>query len=312
MLAFLFVLAQCLLGLNPGKRVTQYAHRIWGQEEGLFQPTIYSILQTKDGFLWLGTQDSLIRFDGMRFRQFELDGSAVQHSLVRDLAQDREGNLWAALIGGGLVKVSASGAVTRYTRQNGLPSDNTSCVVSDSHGALWICTDRGLARWAEGRVRVITTAQGLPSNGIRSTCEASDGTRWVSGWDFGLAYSQGDRFTAYSDAQIAPRDNVTALVCAGDGSLWAGKETGLVHIQPSGSRTFTVRDGLPDNNVSALTQAPDGSIWIGTNDGVSRYGGDRVRDPQRYGLAAPDLAARKPLQRHAHYPRRFRFLRRRR
>jgi signal transduction histidine kinase/ligand-binding sensor domain-containing protein len=270
-LAFSLVLARCVFGLDPGKRVTQYAHRIWGQEEGLFQPTIYSILQTKDGFLWLGTQDSLIRFDGMRFRQFELDGSAVQRKLVRDLAQDREGDLWAALVGGGVVKITSNEEVTRYTTQNGLPSDNTSCVVSDSHDALWICTDRGLARLAEGRVRVTTTAQGLPSNGIRSTCEATDGTRWVSGWDFGLARSHGERFTAYSNSQIAPRDNVTALLCAADGSIWAGKETGLVKIQASGSRTFTVREGLPDNNVSALAQAPDGSIWIGTNDGVSRY-----------------------------------------
>jgi signal transduction histidine kinase/ligand-binding sensor domain-containing protein len=266
-----FLLVPAVFGLDPEKRLTQYAHRIWGQEEGLFQPTIYSILQTKDGFLWLGTQDSLIRFDGMRFREFDTDGSPNQHSLVRDLAQDREGNLWAALLGGGVARISPTGALTRYTTNNGLPSDTAFCVASDSHDAVWICTDRGLARFENGRFHVFTAADGLPSNGIRSTCEASDGTRWISGLDFGLARSSGQRFVAYSDPRIAPRDNVTALLCANDGSLWAGKESELVQIHAGGSHSFTVRDGLPDDNVSALAQAPDGSIWIGTNDGVSRF-----------------------------------------
>jgi ligand-binding sensor domain-containing protein/signal transduction histidine kinase len=269
--AFSLLLTPRTSALDPGKRLTQYAHRIWGQEEGLFQPTIYSILQTKDGFLWLGTQDSLIRFDGMRFREFDLDGSAVQHSLVRDLAQDREGNLWAALLGAGVARIAPTGIVTRYNAQNGLPSDTTFCVVSDLRDAIWICTDRGLARFERGHFRVFTTADGLPSNGIRSTCEAAGGTRWISGLDFGLAHSKGERFVPYSDPRIAPRDNVTSLLCATDGSLWAGKESGLVQVRTSGSRSFTVRDGLPDDNVSALAQASDGGIWIGTNDGVSRY-----------------------------------------
>ncbi|MBV8707597.1 MAG: hypothetical protein JO028_10440, partial [Acidobacteriaceae bacterium] len=77
------LLALCLgwpcVALDPNKTLTQYAHRIWGQEEGLFQPTIYSVLQTRDGFLWLGTQDSLIRFDGMRFREFDDSGQAALH-----------------------------------------------------------------------------------------------------------------------------------------------------------------------------------------------------------------------------------------
>src|SRR5579875_1109006 len=84
-----------LWALNANKTLTQYAHRIWGQEQGLFQPTIYSILQTRDGFLWLGTQDSLIRFDGVHFREFD-DGNSVFHrSLIHALLEDQRGNLWA-------------------------------------------------------------------------------------------------------------------------------------------------------------------------------------------------------------------------
>ncbi|HEX3684169.1 MAG TPA: two-component regulator propeller domain-containing protein [Bryobacteraceae bacterium] len=258
--------------LDPAKTLTQYAHRIWGQEEGLFQPTIYSILQTSDGFLWLGTQDSLIRFDGMRFREFDgPDAAAFHHSLIHALLEDRAGNLWVGSLGGGVAKIAPGGAITRYTTAQGLPGDSVFCLASDSRGAVWICTNQGLARFQNGRFRVFTTADGLPSNGIRATCEASDGTRWVAGLDFGLSRWNGSRFATYSDSRVSPRDNITALDCARDGSVWIGSASGLTQLRESGSRSFTAQDGLPDNAVSALAESPDGSIWIGANDGISRY-----------------------------------------
>jgi len=270
--AALFVFVLPLFALDPAKTLTQYAHRIWGQEEGLFQPTIYSILQTRDGFLWLGTQDSLIRFDGMHFREFGSPDSPVFHqTLIHALLQDREGNLWAGSLGAGVAKISPRGAVTRYTAKQGLPGDSVFCLASDSSGAVWICTNEGLARFRDGRFHAYTIADGLPSNGARATCETSDGIRWVAGLDFGLSRWNGSRFETYTDARVSPRDNITALSCAGDGSVWAGSASGLTRISGNSSRTFTTRDGLPDNAVSSLAIGPDGSVWIGTNNGISRY-----------------------------------------
>jgi ligand-binding sensor domain-containing protein/signal transduction histidine kinase len=261
--------------LNPGKTLTQYAHRVWGQEEGLFQPTIYSILQTRDGFLWLGTQDSLIRFDGVRFREFGEKEPVFYHSLIRALLEDRHGNLWVGSIGGGVAKIMPTGIVVRYTPKEGVPGDAAFCLDSDSKDQIWICTNQGLAVLSGGRSRILTAANGLPSNQIRSTCESGDGTRWVAGLDFGLARWNGSRFETYSDSKISPKENVTALACGGDGTVWAGTNAGLIQIRKGLSRTLTTRDGLPDNAVSSLTEGPDGNLWIGTNDGISRYrGGD--------------------------------------
>ncbi len=257
--------------LDPGKSLTQYAHRIWGQEEGLFQPTIYSILQTRDGFLWLGTQDSLIRFDGLHFREFDDGHSALHQSLIHALAQDREGNLWVGSLGAGVAKIAPDAALTRFTTQQGLPSDSVFCIATDSQGAVWICTSQGLARFASGRFRVFTAADGLASDGVRATCDAKDGTRWVAGLDFGLSRSNGARFSPYVSPSISPLDNITALECGSDGSVWAGTASGLLQIHNGSSRLFTTRDGLPDNAVSALAQNSDGDLWVGTNDGISRF-----------------------------------------
>ncbi|MBV8068588.1 MAG: hypothetical protein JO270_01685, partial [Acidobacteriaceae bacterium] len=259
---FLFAAAltiSSVFALDPGKTLTQYSHRVWGQEEGLFQPTIYSILQTRDGFIWLGTQDSLIRFDGVHFREFNNGNAFFERSLIRALVEDTRGNLWVASVGSGIARIDLKGSVTRYTEQNGLPSSNAFCLDSDSRGAVWICTDRGLARLTNGYIRIFNQAEGLPGNQVRASCEAVDGTRWVAGIDFGLSRWSGAHFEAYSDTVVRPGEKFSALLCAHDGSIWAGG-SGLVHITGTGSRRLTTRDGLPDNQISSLAESSDGAL----------------------------------------------------
>ena len=262
------VSASLVFALDSGKTPTQYAHRIWGQEEGLFQPTIYSILQTRDGFLWLGTQDSLIRFDGMHFREFNEGDSVLHQSLIRALLEDRAGDLWVGSVGSGVARIRPDGSLSRYTARDGISNDNAFCLDADSKGAVWVCTEQGLTQIAGEHLRAFSAAAGLPG-GIRSTCEATDGTRWAAGLNFGLSRWNGSRFENYSDSAIGPREKISALLCARDGSVWAGA-AGLVQIRRNGSRRFTTRNGLPDNAVSSLAESPDGSVWAGTDDGISR------------------------------------------
>lgn len=272
-LALLFVSFFALpsSALDPHKTVTQYAHRIWGQEEGLFQPTIYSILQGRDGFLWLGTQDSLIRFDGTRFREFE-EGNNVpfRHTLIRALAEDGVGNLWVGTVGAGVARIPPGDVVTRFTTKEGLPSDIVLCLDPQGRDSMWACTNQGLAFFSSGKLRVFTTANGLPSNQVRATCQTPDGVRWVAGVDFGLSRWNGLRFESYLNPNMRSK-SVTALACAQDNSVWAGTEDGALRIQGGSSQLISTRDGLPDNAVAVLLEGPHGSIWIGTNDGISRF-----------------------------------------
>jgi signal transduction histidine kinase/ligand-binding sensor domain-containing protein len=273
-----FWLALCSIAITPSlraldssKTLTQYAHRIWGQEEGLLQPTIYSILQSRDGFLWLGTQDSLVRFDGIHFREFEDAAEAgLQRTLIRSLGEDADGNLWVASLGGGAVRLGPNHTVKRFTTKEGMPSDDAFCVVPEASGFTWVCTSRGLVRVAKnGTMHIYTNADGFPSNQVRDTCVAADGTRWVAGLDFGLGSWDGSHFRRASG--MRPNEHVSALECAKSGEVWAGTANGAIEIMGNNTRRFTTSDGLPDNEVLSLLDGPDGTTWIGTNDGVSRY-----------------------------------------
>ncbi len=275
-LAVCLAAAARLYALDSSKTLTQYAHRIWGQEEGLLQPTIYSILQSHDGFLWLATQDSLIRFDGIHFREFEGAAEAgLQRTLIRSLAEDAEGDLWVASLGAGAVRIRHGIEVKRYTTKQGMPSDDAFCVVPDAAESTWVCTARGLVRIGkDGNLRIYSKADGLPSNQVRDTCVAADGTRWVAGLDFGLGSWDGTRFQRA--AALRPGESISALQCSKNGSVWVGTAAGAVEINKAKSRRFTVRDGLPDNEVLSLIEGPDGTIWIGTNDGITRARGSEL------------------------------------
>src|SRR3974390_1069053 len=86
--------------LDPARRITQYIHRVWTQEDGLPQDTVRAITQTPDGYLWIGTEEGLARFDGYDFVTFNRRGGMLPNDSVVTLAVARDGTLWAGTPGG--------------------------------------------------------------------------------------------------------------------------------------------------------------------------------------------------------------------
>lgn len=272
-----FVFPGSLKALDPARSITQYTHRIWDQEEGLFQPTVYSILQSHDGFLWLGTQDSLIRFDGLRFHEFDDSPRSVLHrALVRSLLEDGAGNLWAGTIGSGLVRISPQSVATRFAPSTGFPGVNAFCLDRGDGNDIWVCANDSLVRYHNGRFNAFGTAQGLPAAIPRATCSTPSGVRWVA-TEAGLASLSNDRISTFSNTSVLPDgEPINALRCDESGVVWAGTNRGLLRIAGKESRLLAVRDGLPDNAVLTLAGGSHRSLWVGTNDGVSRVRDGRL------------------------------------
>src|SRR5580700_3937467 len=147
--------------LDPSRSLTQYLQRIWQTRQGLPQSTIFAIHQSRDGYLWLGTGDGLVRFDGVRFTSpDDLDGLALPKMSVRELTEDSRGGLWIATSDAGLLRID-NGTVARFSRRDGLPSHDVACVFQGQHDDLWACAENGLARIRGGRVEVYGKAAGF-------------------------------------------------------------------------------------------------------------------------------------------------------
>ncbi len=278
-LGIAFVWLGCLLlGSAPGQTLTprkllgEYVQFIWQDQHGLPQNTVNTIVRTRDGYLWLGTVDGVVRFDGVRFTAFDpINTPEIGAGGVRALLEDRAGDLWIATDGGGLTRRRGD-RFTRYTRQDGLSNDHAMCLLEDRAGRLWVGTDGGgINLFQDGRFTALTTEQGLPNDRVHALAEDAEGGLWI-GTTVGLARYHDGRFTVYTKADGLPHNFVRALCWDAAGQLWVGTHTGLSRFRDGRFAAFGARDGLPDQRVWAILLDREGNVWAGFDDGgLYRY-----------------------------------------
>lgn len=265
-------------------------------EQGLSQSTPYSIIQDKNGFMWIGTADGLNRYDGYTFkvyRHIPSDSASLSDNFVQTLYEDRAGVLWIGTRDGGLNRFNpASGTFTvyRYQVQNpkSLSNSYVSAVCEDHKGNFWVGTEGGGLNLFNPQTgsftRFGTHGAGnrtLGSNLIFSLCPHPDGRLWVGTGDAGLQLF--DPQTGLYERILISTDTrktiqgltIRALYADKSGTLWVGTEyNGLYKLK---SDTFTPEVvqlpafvSLPESRISITTIREDraGTLWIGTPNGL--------------------------------------------
>src|SRR5690242_7942551 len=143
----------CLLGLWPSSAaavdlrniITDYTVTSWTQKDGLPPAVIRAIVQDKDNYLWIGTDNGLFRFDGMRFTP------VMEHAVVRALCRGRDDTLWIGLGGSGGVAHVSPGSIRNYDHKDGLPNSVINALVDDADAVLRARTADGLFQFESGR-----------------------------------------------------------------------------------------------------------------------------------------------------------------
>lgn len=266
--------SQTATGLDNRRALTQAFLRIWQLQQGLPRATIFAIRQTSDGYIWLATQDGLVRFDGIRFVPMpERNGIQFDKLWAMDLVEDAQQNVWVATIGQGLVRVRDDHGARQYTMKDGLPSDDVRALAPTKSG-LWITTPNGVALVGD-KIVSFGMDQGLATNDVWAVCEAPDGKVYFGGEGGELSIWDGKSFTVQSLKSIPNKSLVRALLAREDGSIWVGTDNGLVKLKDNQERLFTVGDGLADDTVLSLAAGSEDCLWIGTKEGFSRMVGGK-------------------------------------
>ncbi len=172
-------IVQTARGLDPSRNLQQYILDSWQIREGLPQNTVQAIAQTRDGYLWIGTQEGLARFDGVQFTTFDRRNTPeLKSHYILSLLADRVGRLWIGT-NNGLV-LYEGGKFTRFTAPHA-PSDvYIRHLYMDERNRLWIGTDLGgLNLYQGGKFSAYTTKNGLSHNFVRATCLDRSGNLWV-------------------------------------------------------------------------------------------------------------------------------------
>ncbi len=267
---FLFCLSAFVFALDPAKKITQYIHDSWGIEEGLPQNTVNAVIRTRDGYLWLGTQEGLARFDGVRFETFDNRGTPqLLNNLIRALYEDRGGNLWIGTQGGGLTCLNKEdGTFATFTVKHGLSNDRVRVVCEDRGRNLWIGTDNGLNRMTDGKFTIFTDREGLSGNRVRSICEDSEGNLWIGTFAGGLNRLKDGEFTTYTTGEGLSDNRVRCIVEDREGTLWIGTYGGGLNRLKNGEFTaYTTKEGLTGDRIMSILEDRDGNLWIGTDGG---------------------------------------------
>src|SRR5208337_1850521 len=131
-------------GLEPTTAMADYGRQSWAMENGLPQNSVHALAQTNDGYIWLGTEAGLVRFDGTSFAVFDQSSNpALPSGDIRCLLATKDGGLWVGT-SEGLARWK-DGATRTYTRSDGLPGDSVLTLAEAADGVLWVDTDQGLA-----------------------------------------------------------------------------------------------------------------------------------------------------------------------
>ncbi len=306
--AILVAVLVCLAG-SP-LQAQRYNFKFYGQEQGLQNLAVQVVLQDREGFLWVGTQNGLFRYDGSRFKEFTKD-DGLPAARIESLQEAADGTLWVGT-GAGLARRKGG-------RFEAVPLNGASGVVghegiaADSQGRLYIATDHGLLAgtseeglvkftpvssvdsetfsvyldrtgrlWfgcgldlcilENGSVRAAGRAMGLPPDRWDAILEDPDGNLWVRSEKSLYMRSRGsDRFQVQPEV-AASEGAYPALELDSIGRLLVPTSDGLARRTAKGWETVTVDDGLGSTGISAVFRDREGNIWLGLlGSGLARW-----------------------------------------
>jgi ligand-binding sensor domain-containing protein/signal transduction histidine kinase len=266
------------------------------------------LFQDRDGYIWVGTQAGLNRYDGNVFEIF-----SIQHGLKNDyinsITQDSSGAIWIGSYGG--LSCWENHKFKNYTTENGLANNRVLSLAVDQKGNIWCGTGAGLSCWNGSEFYNFTEIDGLPQTIIYALLIDYTNKLWV-GTHNGLYYLEGDLFVHFKNrglqtqiiyelsedrehhllvglqdrvqvflntqltAEYSSIDGLnglppTTLYNASDSVLWVGTSAGTAMIYNGEVKFITTLNSLPFQNVKTILEDREGIIWLGGFGGLAKF-----------------------------------------
>lgn len=259
--------------------------------DGLPQGTVHSTVEDSQGFIWIGTEDGLVRFDGRevyRYAHSPRDRAGLPGSFVQKIVEDAKHDLWIALPGAGVAHWSRATDTFRVygharNSSHGLSSDNVSAIAFDPQGRLWIGTkDTGIDVLDPATEKVThighdsKVLDSLRSEHVTALLWDATSTLWV-GTETGLdrLKQSGQGFVHIDSLRGAADTEVRQIVRDRSGSIWVATDgAGLIRLDAAGNLERAYRHSASDSAslasdvVRTVLEDSEGHIWIGTADGL--------------------------------------------
>jgi signal transduction histidine kinase/ligand-binding sensor domain-containing protein len=307
-LGIALVCVRGVFALDPALDVNQYAHKAWIFREGFAQGRVTSIAQTPDGYLWLGTEFGLLRFDGVRSVPWQPpENQQLPNNWIRSLLAARDGTLWIGTLQG--LASWRDGKLTLYPDLSG---HSVQTLLEDREGTVWaggyagqtgtLCAitqgsvhcdhsgfgqwvgalfeDRGGRLWATAQTGLWRWRPGAPTHfplphaaiGSAQALHEHDEGRLLIADEDGITQLVEGKGIAYPIPGASSGFKPERLLRDRDGGLWIGTvDRGLLHVHQGRTDVYTQANGLSGDFVTRLFEDREGNIWVATKNGLDRF-----------------------------------------
>jgi len=248
----------------------------WGTMEGLPQNSFTAIVQSRQGYLWLGTLRGLVRYDGFAFKVFDSDNTPAlreDHDHVTCLLEDADGVLWAGTERGGVLKYHDN-VFTPFHRTSGLSDFAIAALCVDSHSNLWVGAETGgLFQYRAGEFTEYSFLREFQGQRAKTLLPGTRGRLWLAtSSQYGLLEDGQVRFLAEAPAQLA---DAVGIGGAATGGVWVAFDGRLLQYGAEGQLEAEVGRFAPPGKsprVTVVYEDRKGAVWIGTaGQGVHRF-----------------------------------------
>ena len=300
-LVFFFTLFVCSIPshaqsfLSSSKKITQYSQNTWQKRDGLPQNSITSITQSDDGYLWIGTHNGLVKFDGREFIVFSAPtdsknnvNNGIPDNFISVVQNTKQNGLWIGTNGEGLSNYNFLSFKNFNTQKDLI--NNTILCLEEWQESVWIGTTKGLSRYRRNVFRNYTQKDGLLNakiNTLLKDTKNGQNNLWI-GTDEGLAKFDLDSGKIIPISLPLPDLQIRTLESDAENNLWIGTPNGLLYwnIEKNELKNFSIENTstnktniYSDKNqlirnatINTLLIDKLGSLWIGTNSrGLLRY-----------------------------------------
>ena len=236
-------------------------------ENGLPQNTVQAIAQTRDGFVWLGTEAGLVRFDGNSFVVFDQNSKpGLPGNDIQCLFPALDDSLWVGT-SSGLARIK-HGQITSFTTENGLPADRVRAVGQNPDGSIWVLAGSDTAQFNGERfdkTEVIDYVK--PDPNIIKTLIVPGGTYAYATTRMVTTGRDKKAETHLAVGKDLPGSRIQSLYGDREGGLWIGTNGGLVRWSSGKIDRFPVTDPLASASILSFLEDREGNIWVGTETG---------------------------------------------
>ena len=258
-------------------------------EQGISQATIETMFQDSKGYIWLGTNDGLNRYNGYEYKiyNYEEDQNSISHNGITDITEDDYGKIWVSTVQG-VNKINPStGEISNYTESNNkIKEDSTSEIIKTKDNKIIVGTYEGLSIFNEEKdcfEVLLDESDGIISNIVYSLDEDKNGDIWI-GTSLGVNKISKDfkileTYPTNGDENSLGETEIYNIYCDDEKELvWAGSSNlGIFKIDTNTkeitgySNDPNDENSLPDNQIGAILRDDKGNLWVGTSNGLAYY-----------------------------------------